>query len=372
MRIVSTGYSKTTAFDNPLDWLKKISFYTGLLEELAKGHEVMSIERINYEGELQQNGVAYFFILLKRKVVRFPWRMHRLIKRLRPDVIFVNGFIFPLQILQLRLKVGRRVKIFVLHRAEKPAAGFRKYLQKLADKCVNGYLFASSEFGDEWTTKNIISHSQKIHEIMQSSSIFQPGFRSTAGKSLRDSGTPVFLWVGRLDANKDPVTVVTAFINYLMTNPSAKLYMIYQSEDLIDDVRGLLPENTSAMKNIRLIGRIPHDQLQTWYTGADFFLSGSHYEGSGIAVSEAMSCGCIPIVTDIASFRRMTGPGKCGLLYRPGSHAELLEALLQTNKLNIEQEREKVLSQFKNELSFEAISGKINRLIIAGNLENIQ
>ena len=363
MRIVSTSYCKTTAFNNPRDWLKKIGFYTGLLEELAKEHEVVSIERISYEGEFQQNGVTYFFIRLKRKIVRLPWRMHRLIKRLQPDVIFVNGFIFPLQIIQLRLKLGWRVKIFVLHRAEKPFTGFRKYLQKLADKCVDGYLFASSEFGEEWIKKNIISRSQKIHEVMQSSSFFQPGYRSKAGASSRDDSTPVFLWVGRLDANKDPVTVVKAFVNYLTIQPSAKLYMIYQTEELIEDIRRLIPQHTIASNNIRLVGQIPHEQLQSWYSRADFIVSGSHYEGSGIAVSEAMSCGCIPLVTNIVSFRRMTGPGKCGLLYEPGDSDSLLQALSQTNTLNIEQERHKVLQQFRNELSFEAISGKINRLI---------
>ncbi len=363
MRIVSTSYIKTEGFNDPDDWLKRISFYTGIFNELAKQHDVISIERINYEGECQQNGVQYFFIRLKRKIVRFPFRMHRLIKNLQPDVVFVNGFIFPLQIIQLRLKLGRSVKIVVLHRAEKPFNGFRKHFQKLADKCVDSYFFTSSEFGIEWMNKGIISNEYKIKEVIQASSSFHPEDNATARSSLSVSGAPVFLWVGRLDANKDPITVVKAFINFHSFQPSAKLYMIYQTDDLLGEVKKLIGTCEIAMDGIILVGKIPHEQLQTWYSSADFILSGSHYEGGGIAVSEAMSCGCIPVVTDIVSFRRMTGPDKCGFLYKPGDEKKLLKILLQTNTMNVQQERDKVLKQFSTELSFEAIARKINVVI---------
>jgi glycosyltransferase involved in cell wall biosynthesis len=116
---------------------------------------------------------------------------------------------------------------------------------------------------------------------------------------------------------------------------------------------------------IKLIGKVEHNKLENWYSSADYIISGSHYEGSGIAVSEAMSCGCIPVITDIFSFRMMTGRGKCGLLYQPGNDKELLVALLKTKNMDIEKERANVLQQFKEELSFEAIARKIEQVIIS-------
>jgi glycosyltransferase involved in cell wall biosynthesis len=364
MKIVSTSYSKTNEFTDPQKWLDKIGFYTGILEELAKGHEVISIERINYEGEFDQNGVHYFFLSQKKKVTRFPLRLHRLIKQLKPNVVFVNGFIFPLQILQLRLKLGKAVKIIVLHRAEKPFNGVKRYLQKWADKCVDAYLFTSSEFGNEWS-RNI--NVKKIHEVIQASSVFHKNERTVAEKITKSKGNPVFLWVGRLDANKDPVTVVNAFINYLSVQPLARLYMIYQTEELLNEVRSLIGSDSKAKEGIILVGKIPHQQMQEWYSSADFIISSSHYEGSGISVCEAMSCGCIPVVSDIISFRKMTGPGKCGLLYEPGNDKELLTALLKTRKFDIEKERDKTLKQFNEELSFEAIARKIKHVISSLN-----
>jgi glycosyltransferase involved in cell wall biosynthesis len=177
------------------------------------------------------------------------------------------------------------------------------------------------------------------------------------------SGSPVFLWVGRLNANKDPETVVRAFNKFLSFQPSAKLYMIYQADELLQQVREMIDSSDKAREAIQLIGQIPNQQLQEWYFKADFFISGSHYESGGVAVCEAMSCGCIPLLTDILSFRKMTGPGKCGLLYEPGNDKALLNILLQTQKMDLQKEKTRVLQQFKEELSFEAIAGKINQVL---------
>lgn len=360
MKFIFTSYSSSPEYDQPETWLQRIEAYTGILESLSQNNAVIGIERINYEGEYVQNGVQYFFIKLKNKVVRFPLHIHRLIKKMQPDVVFVNGLIFPMQIIQLRLALGKSVKIILLHRAERPSRGVKKYLQKLADKSVDAYLFTTSAFENEWKSNINVS---KIHEVIQASSVFYDIDKTEAMKFKNVIGYPVFLWVGRLDANKDPITVVKAFLEFARYQPGTKLYMIYQSAELLHAIHTLLDNNEKYKDSIILVGSISHDQLLYWYNSADFFISASHYEGSGVAVCEAMSCGCIPVVTDIPSFRGMTGAGKCGVLYEPGNDKELLSVLLQTRDMDIEKERAKVLRRFKEELSFEAIAQKINGII---------
>ncbi len=363
MKIVSTSYVNSPGYKDPQKWLQRISFYTGLLEELGKQYEVESIEQINYKGIIKKKSVTYHFLNFNQKKLWFPFALHRYIKKLSPDIVFVNGFVFPFQIIQLRKTLGKGVKIIVLHRAEKPFRGIKRYLQKQADRNVNAYLFASGEFGKDWITKGIIKDPGKIHEVMQSSSSFYPADRTAAKKILNINNDHAFIWVGRLDANKDPLTVIKAFIKYLLIYPSAKLYMIYQEDQLLPEIKKIIDANRNLTDSIILVGAIEHTQLQHWYNAADFCISGSHYEGSGIAVCEAMSCGCIPIITDIMSFRRMTGPGNCGILYQPGNTEDLLSALQKTGEMNIELEREKTIKQFKGELSFEAITRKITTLI---------
>jgi glycosyltransferase involved in cell wall biosynthesis len=362
MKIVSTSYTNTVQFTDPVAWLQRINFYTGILEELSKHYQIHSIEQINYEGELERNGVKYHFLNFKKPVLYFPIQMHEYVKKIQPDIILINGLIFPLQIIQLRLKLGKAVKIILLHRGEKPYRGIKGFVQKLADKCIDAYLFTSAEFGKDWTQHGNISNQNKIHEVIQASSVFYPQEKTVARSTAGVDGSPVFLWVGRLDVNKDPLTVVKAFIQFVRFQPGAKLYMIYQSDELLNDIKDIINQGTNTT-DIKLVGKIPHEALQSWYNAADFIISGSHHEGSGVGVCEAMSCGCVPVLTDIISFRKMTGPGNCGLLYDPGNTASLLKALMQTIEMDIEKERAKTFQQFKTELSFEAIAKKIEKLI---------
>lgn len=233
----------------------------------------------------------------------------------------------------------------------------------IADRCVNAYLFSSIEFKNEWVNRGNIRDQSKIHEVMQASSRFYAENADFAKSSKGIDASRVFLWVGRLDMNKDPLTVIDAFIAFLQREPLARLYMIYQTNELLQTVLEKVNKDFKAATAIRLVGKVPYSDLQKWYNSADFIISGSHYEGSGIGVCEAMSCGCIPVLTNIASFRAMTGHGKCGFLYSAGNKEELLAVLLQTKEMNITKEKEKVVAHFDEALSFKAIAGKINRVI---------
>ncbi len=362
MKYVFTSYVSSPEYDQPDPWLNRIQPFTEILETLSRDHSVISIERINYEGKYNRRGVQYYFIKLKKNVVYFPRRMHRLIRKLRPNVVFVNGLIFPLQIIQLRLVLGRRVKIIVIHRSEKPSFSLRRFMQFQADRCINAYLFSSKEIGSQWVQKGIIKNEKKIAEIMHASSSFHFFPREKALEKTKIIGNPIFLWVGRLDSNKDPLTVIKAFRQFVKHQPSAKMYMIYHNAPLKFEIEEYCIYE-GLQDNIIMVGEIVHSDMGDWYNSADFIISGSHYEGGGVAVCEAMSCGCIPIITNIQSFRALTAYGKCGFLFTPGSVEELLSVLLKTGDLNIHLERAKVLQQFKMELSFEAIANKINRLV---------
>lgn len=358
MRIVFTSYVRSPEFNDPLAWIRRIDGYVGILEALAKHHEVLAIERINFEGRIEKNGVQYHFIKLKGKKNYFPWQMHRLIKSLQPDIVFVNGLIFPLQVLQLRMHLGSGVRILAQNHAEKPSNGVKGWLQRKADRYIKKYFFTAHEMGMDWVRKGIINDERKIAEVMEASSSFCKMDKHKALAITKAGGLPVFLWVGRLDANKDPVTVVKAFLEFASNGNQARLYMIFHTEELLTQIKALIKTN-SCGDSIRLIGKLSHQDLEPWYNSADYILSGSHYEGSGIAICEAMSCGCIPIVTNIASFRKMTANGKCGMIYKPGDRPALLQLLFATKEINLETEREKVRQQFQRELSFEAIAKKI-------------
>jgi len=360
MRFVFASYIFTKAYNDPESWIDRIKAYTGIMEALAQNNEVIRIEQINYEGEYQKNGVQYHFGRFKPGTL-FPSKFHNFIKSQRPDVVVIGSLHFPLQVIQLRLKLGKKVKIIVQNHAEKPYRGVKKILQKIADRYITAYLFASDELGVEWVVNGLISSARKVHEVMEVSSVFSPMDKIVAKAKTGITESLVFLWVGRLNDNKDPLTAIRAFLQYAAENEHAKLYMIYHTDELLSEIQGLI-QNSSQKEAIKLIGKVPHAELQYWYNSADIILSGSHYEGSGTAVCEAMSCGCMPIVTNIASFRMITDNGKCGLLYEPGNEKALLATLEKIVTINLSEKRERSLSYFKANLSFEAIAERFQKI----------
>jgi glycosyltransferase involved in cell wall biosynthesis len=361
MVYVFVTYNSSLEFDSPESWFKRTEGYTGALFSLARNNAVINIKQINYQGDCLHKGVHYYFINFNKKRTFFPRKLNRLVKSFNPDIVFLQGLHTPLQFLQLGLGLNKKTKVIAQHHAEKPLMGFRKYLQKMADRYINAYLFASHDMGLEWVAKGNISSAGKIHEVMEVSSIFSPMDKTLAASKTSVSGDPVFLWVGRLNDNKDPLTVIKAFLRFVQLKPSARMYMIYHTEELLADVQQLL--SGSAQKDaVTLVGKVPHSDLQYWFNSADIILSGSHYEGSGTAVCEAMSCGCLPVVTDIFSFRMITDNGRCGLLYEPGNQDALFSALLQTQQIDVKEKQKASLAYFRENLSFEAIGKKIHQI----------
>jgi glycosyltransferase involved in cell wall biosynthesis len=92
---------------------------------------------------------------------------------------------------------------------------------------------------------------------------------------------------------------------------------------------------------------------------ADFLVQGSHREGSGYSVLEALACGLPPLVTDIPSFRVLTGDGAAGRLWSPGQPASLAQALLQLHAEPAAQRRVAARACFEVRSSFDALGRKL-------------
>lgn len=355
MRFVFLSYNYSPDIGSPAAWVDRLKFYIGALEELAKTHTVIRIDQVNYEGHFFHNGVEYYCVDDGKRKNYFPLQLHRFVKSLEPDIIVVSSFLFPLQVLQLRRNIGSKVKIVIQNHADKPFTGIKRYLQFMVSRSVNAFVFASKAMGEEWVNKGNIDSAEKIVEIVGGSSRFHPVTMSEARTRTGITGHPVFLWVGRLNENKDPLLMLDGFLSLAEEQPSAKLYMIYQEEELLNEVKAVL-ETHPRKAAVVLVGKVPNENLQDWYCSTDFYIAASHYEGSGTALGEALSCGCIPVVSDIFSFRFITGNGYCGLLFKPGDKHDLREKLQQAMALNKAEYRQRCVDRFASELSFPAIA----------------
>ncbi len=365
MRFIFLSYNYSPDIKSPEDWVNRINFYVGSLECLAQTNTVIRIDQINYEGNFTHNGVQYFCIKASGAKNYFPRKLNRFVKSLAPDIVVVSSFLFPLQVTQLRRCLGKNVKIIIQHHAERPYTGIKKFVQRQASRFVDAYIFASGEIGGDWLRRGNLIDEKKIYEIVGGTSVFSPVEKLVAKEKTGISGYPVFLWAGRLNKNKDPLTVVKAFLEFSKTHVTSKLYMIYQTTELLVDVKKLIAEIENNSSSVVLVGAIPHKEMSYWFSAADFLVSGSHYEGSGTVICEAMSCGCIPIVTDIPSFKAISAKGACGFLYEAGNENALLSVINDALRANVEQTKNKIINHFKQELSFEAIARKLQEIAAA-------
>jgi glycosyltransferase involved in cell wall biosynthesis len=102
---------------------------------------------------------------------------------------------------------------------------------------------------------------------------------------------------------------------------------------------------------------VSHERIEQLMRAADLFVLGSHHEGSGYSVIEALACGLPPIVTDIPSFRSLTGGGAVGALWPRGDSQALCEAL--TSARFDAETRAAVRAHFDRELSLHALGIKL-------------
>jgi glycosyltransferase involved in cell wall biosynthesis len=295
-----------------------------------------------------------FFNLLK---------LSRIINREKHSIVFLHGFNSPIQALILRTFLDKQIKLVVQHHAEKPYLNsFKGFIQKLAYRNLSAYVFATKALATQYIQKKIINEGGRIEEIMEGSTLFQLKDKQACRKALNLNDEKIFLWVGRLDVNKDPLTALKAFKAYKEQGANFKLYLFYHSASLEKEVTDYVSRNILS-EHVILRGKVPHEELETWYNAADFFISASHYEGSGYALCEAMACGCVPIASSIPSFRMMTDEGRIGKLFEAGNSNDLLAKLVEVEQINFNDARLSVRDQFANHLSFRAISEKFKILI---------
>jgi glycosyltransferase involved in cell wall biosynthesis len=92
---------------------------------------------------------------------------------------------------------------------------------------------------------------------------------------------------------------------------------------------------------------------------ADLFVLGSHREGSGYSLIEALACGLPPVVTDIPSFRSLTGAGTVGRLWPCDDPYALRDAIRSVAACADSEMRAAVRAHFDLELSIDSVGLKL-------------
>ena len=351
LSVVQVNYAFDRGLNDPEALLDRYTTLTGWSDALAAAGAgaVATVQRFHTDARVTRGGVDYVFCRTG---------LASAVAARRADIVHVNGLSFPVQAWRLRRALAPTTALLVQSHADGGAIGrapLFRLLGRATRHAVDAFLFAADDHADAWRRAGFIAPRQPTHLVMEASTTLRPLPRAAAREEAGVRGAPAILGVGRLNENKDPLTVLDGFERSLPDLPGATLTMVYGEDDLLTAVRERAGQSPRLAGRVRLAGAVPHARMASFYSAADLFVLGSHYEGSGYALMEACACGAVPVVTDIPTFRLLTGGGAVGALWTPGDAAACARALADAGQRDPDAARAQLAAHFARELSWNAV-----------------
>ena len=135
---------------------------------------------------------------------------------------------------------------------------------------------------------------------------FRPGPAPTRERGESgENGGPVVAVVGRLCRQKGQDLLLDAWPTIAARHPGARLVLVGDGPD-----QGVLAERIAAdprLAGVSLPG--PASDPEVWYRSSDLIVLPSRWEGMALVPLEAMACGRVVVMTDVAGGREGLPPG---------------------------------------------------------------
>lgn len=294
------------------------------------GAAVSVLQCCGQRGHIARDGVDYHFLPLEADRGGPSPALAALLRGLRPEVLHLQGLDFSREMHWLADLVPGAPLLVQDHAARVPGRPWAWWRWRRALAQAKGLMFCAREQATPFVRRGLVAARTRIYEVPESSSGFLPRDPEWARQATGLAGEPGLLWVGHLDANKDPLAVLDGVALATERLPGLQLWMCFGKAPLYDNVRQRMRDPRLAGR-VHLLGQVDHARIETLMSAANFLVQGSHREGSGYSVIEALACGLSPVVTDIPSFRSLLGPlteEGAARLWPVGDAVGLAEALV--------------------------------------------
>lgn len=139
---------------------------------------------------------------------------------------------------------------------------------------------------------------------------------------------PFALAVSSIDPRKNFPMLVKAFKGI----DGCLLYIVGKQNHVFSQQNGLDEE----LPNVRFLGRVSDEELTRLYNQAVCFIFPSIYEGFGLPLLEAMTCGCPVLASDIPVFREVCGDA--AIYFNPYDETSIRNAIAHFLSLNKEEQ----------------------------------
>lgn len=266
------------------------------------------------------------------------WRMRKLIKSFKPDVInshLVHGNIL-LRLLRLFVPMPRLISS--VHNTNEGGGCIRILAYRLTDRLADISTNVSAEAVQAYEEKGALRPGRML--IVRNgidTDIFY--FRLAARQAARlelglSEETPLLLAVGRLREQKDYPNLLRAFAN--LTNVTVLPQLAIVGDGSLRGNLAALAESLGVGKRVHFLG-VRHD-VADLMCACDVFVLSSAWEGFGLVVAEAMACKRVVVATDCGGVREVIG--EAGFLVPPKDSSALTAGIHQALQISVaERER---------------------------------
>ncbi|GLQ47136.1 glycosyl transferase [Dyella lipolytica] len=318
----------------------------------SSGTRVSVIQATTRPVHVVRNGIGYHFSDIRDAdtVAIRGRRFASLIDDIKADVLHVHGLDFAEDAFAISQCLPHLPIVFQDH-ANRPPHWWRRAQWRRWYKAASGMVFTAPELAWPYTHAGLLDPSAQVFAIPESSCRFTRGSRARARAETGLYGDPCILWVGHLNAGKDPMTVLDGVAKAAAKLPGLKLWCVFGNAPLLPAVQRRIDRDPHLSGRVHLLGSVAHQRVELLMRAADLFVSGSRSESCGYALLEAMACGVTPVVTDIPSFRALAGD--VGHLWPCGDATRLGEALVHAATHRASPEC--VRAHFDATLSFTAV-----------------
>ena len=364
MRIVQANAVYDAAAKTPDELLDRYPRVTAWSVAVAgAGATVSVVQRFRLAARVERDGIPYQFVADTQP----PWlstkgapeEFIKAIASQSPDVIHVNGLIFPRLIAGIRAAVGSKVIIVAQHHGgEFPIRGsgivglWQRQRWRNGLAAADAISFTTAEQADQWRAAGVLAD-QRILAIVEASTTMRVVNRERARIAIGAGGDPLILWVGRQTSTADPMTILDGLETSLPRLPGSQVMMVFGDDTLLEAVEQRVRESEVLRTAVMLSGSVSNDEMPNYYSAADVFVSAGHSEGSDHALIDAMATGAVPVVSDIPSFRAITGD--CGAHFPAADASAFATALVRTCSADLNASKAATKARFDRSLTWSAL-----------------
>ncbi|MEE2709742.1 MAG: glycosyltransferase [Gemmatimonadota bacterium] len=303
------------------------------------GHEVHLVidEPVSYEGvnvhclhlELSKNPLYFLRKLLGLK---------RVIKEIQPDLLHSHyitgeGYIGAMTGFHPFVSTIWGTDIYVRPKKGIDEKLFTRFVMKRSDLITadsQDQIGAAVELGAAQDKCRLVQWGVDLNT-------FRPRVASDVRSRLAIGDGPVVISQRKFQPLYNIDIIVQSFSNVLKVLPNAHLVL---TGDGFDEIK--VRDQVSRLRidaNVHFTGYLAYGDLALYLSVADISISIPSWDGTAMAILEAMACGVPLIVSDLASNREWIEDGKNGYIVQPRDHERLTVKMIELLKDRTTRER---------------------------------